>query len=94
MKQVTALCRPAWGPRGRRFKSCRPDGEKRRSEHLRFFVEDHFTRLLSHGLSQRAELACLHGVAEAAPADLTGIRQRGSWFQVRVFGGTDSATGR
>jgi integrase len=28
------------------------------------------------------------------PADLTGIRQRGSRFQVRIFGGTDSATGR
>jgi integrase len=28
------------------------------------------------------------------PADLTGIRQRGNRFQVRVFGGTDSATGR
>jgi integrase len=28
------------------------------------------------------------------PADLTGIRQRGSRFQVRVFGGIDSATGR
>jgi integrase len=27
-------------------------------------------------------------------ADLTGIRPRGSRFQVRVFGGTDSATGR
>jgi hypothetical protein len=25
------------GQWGRRFKSCRPDGEKRRSEHLRFF---------------------------------------------------------
>jgi integrase len=27
-------------------------------------------------------------------ADLTGIRQRGNRFQVRVFGGTDPATGR
>jgi hypothetical protein len=28
------------------------------------------------------------------PADLTGIRLRGSRFQVRIFGGMDPATGR
>ena len=28
------------------------------------------------------------------PADLTGIRQRGNRYQVRVFGGMDPATGR
>jgi hypothetical protein len=27
-------------------------------------------------------------------ADLTGIRQRGARFQVRIFGGIDPATGR
>jgi hypothetical protein len=27
-------------------------------------------------------------------ADLTGIRQRGERFQVRIFGGIDPATGR
>ena len=27
-------------------------------------------------------------------ADLTGIRQRGNRYQVRIFGGTDPATGR
>jgi len=27
-------------------------------------------------------------------ADLTGIRQRGARFQVRIFGGTDPATGK
>jgi integrase len=29
-----------------------------------------------------------------APADLTGIRERGTRFQVRIFGGIDSATGK
>ena len=28
------------------------------------------------------------------PADLTGIRQRGTRFQVRIFGGIDPATGK
>ena len=28
------------------------------------------------------------------PADLTGIRQRGARFQVRIFGGIDPATGK
>ena len=28
------------------------------------------------------------------PADLTGIRPRGSRYQVRIFGGMDPATGR
>jgi len=31
---------------------------------------------------------------KAQGADLTGIRQRGAWFQVRIFGGMDPATGR
>jgi integrase len=29
-----------------------------------------------------------------AAADLTGVRQRGSRYQVRIFGGIDPATGR
>jgi integrase len=29
-----------------------------------------------------------------AEADLTGIRQRGGRFQVRIFGGIDPATGK
>jgi integrase len=34
------------------------------------------------------------GTRKQPPADLTGIRQRGNRFQVRIFGGTDPATGR
>ena len=35
-----------------------------------------------------------HDQPKAQGADLTGIRQRGARFQVRIFGGIDPATGR
>src|SRR5690242_43692 len=34
------------------------------------------------------------GARKLPPADLTGIRPRGKRFQVRIFGGTDPATGK
>ena len=56
---------------------------------------DRFTRLSSHRLSKPHQLACWPVTArKRKAADLTGIRQRGARFQVRIFGGIDPATGR
>ncbi|MGH3962146.1 MAG: hypothetical protein ACRDRY_02660 [Pseudonocardiaceae bacterium] len=49
---------------------------------------------MSNGLSITALYGAVYGTQEAASEGLTGIRQRGGTYQVRVSAGYDPVTGR
>jgi integrase len=54
----------------------------------------HSADLVSHDLSKSAATLIVMARRKRGAADLTGIRQRGDTYQVRIFGGTDPVTGK
>jgi hypothetical protein len=57
-------------------------------------IEDRILDLVANDLSKSAGYAGPMAARARRSADLTGIRQRGSTFQIRIFGGIDPATGK